>query len=62
MDDDLNRTCNIHATRSECPDVFIIHVNGGYGLFVHDGGSSFVEIRYCPWCGAELSAIRDTGD
>ncbi|MFB9422507.1 DUF6980 family protein [Nonomuraea rubra] len=25
-----------------------------YGLPIHDGGSSSIAIRYCPWCGARL--------
>jgi hypothetical protein len=23
-------------------------------MIVHDGGSSFIEISFCPWCGAKL--------
>lgn len=26
-----------------------------YGLIVHDGGTSYVAIRFCPWCGVRLS-------
>ncbi len=22
-----------------------------YGIIVHDGGSSYIIIRHCPWCG-----------
>jgi len=25
-----------------------------YGLPIHDGGSSFIRIKYCPWCGTKL--------
>ena len=25
-----------------------------YGIIVHDGGSSTVEILFCPWCGTKL--------
>ena len=25
-----------------------------YGLPIHDGGSSFLQINYCPWCGTAL--------
>ena len=25
-----------------------------YGLLIHDGGSSFILISFCPWCGTEL--------
>ncbi len=28
------------------------------GLKVNDGGSSFVELAYCPWCGAKLPESR----
>ena len=25
-----------------------------YGIPIHDGGNSIVEIHYCPWCGSKL--------
>ena len=25
-----------------------------YGLKIFDGGSSFIEIKFCPWCGERL--------
>ncbi len=25
-----------------------------YGIPVHDGGNSYVEMRFCPWCGKKL--------
>ncbi|HMJ69728.1 MAG TPA: hypothetical protein VK508_12570 [Cyclobacteriaceae bacterium] len=25
-----------------------------YGIPIRDGGSSFIHIEYCPWCGAKL--------
>jgi hypothetical protein len=25
-----------------------------YGIPIHDGGTSYVKIRYCPWCGKKL--------
>jgi hypothetical protein len=56
MDYDLRQTCSVHSDRSECPDALIAFTPGGeYGIMIHDGGSSFVEISYCPWCGSELS-------
>ena len=31
-----------------------------YGIAVTDGGSSFIAIHYCPWCGTSLPAsLRD---
>lgn len=42
----------------ECPDRLVIRVTDndgrGYGLIIHDGGSSFIRISYCPWCGQDL--------
>lgn len=29
-----------------------------YGLPIYDGGSSYVLIKYCPWCGAKLPKSR----
>lgn len=25
-----------------------------YGIPIHDGGSSYIRIRYCPWCGKNI--------
>jgi hypothetical protein len=31
-----------------------------YGIRVLDGGTSYIELRYCPWCGHELpGSLRD---
>jgi predicted RNA-binding Zn-ribbon protein involved in translation (DUF1610 family) len=54
MDYDLNQTCRVHDSRYACPDALIGLVRGVYGLIIHDGGSSVIEINYCPWCGASL--------
>ncbi len=57
---DLNRVCRQHADRADCPDALIDEVRGGYGIIVHDGGTSVVEISFCPWCGAKLPRIGDS--
>jgi hypothetical protein len=59
MDFDLDQRCDIHPQRHECPDNIVDIVRGGYGLIVHDGGSSVIEISYCPWCGTKLPPIAD---
>jgi len=59
MDHDLNQKCEVHQSRYDCPDALINVGRGGYGLIVHDGGSSVIEIRFCPWCGSQLSEIGD---
>ncbi|RLD29804.1 MAG: hypothetical protein DRI75_02120 [Bacteroidetes bacterium] len=28
--------------------------DGTYGIPIHDGGTSIIEIKYCPWCGKNL--------
>jgi hypothetical protein len=54
---DLSQTCEMHPDRFDCPDALIAWGGFGFGLIVHDGSSSVVEIAYCPWCGTKL----DTG-
>jgi hypothetical protein len=60
---DLAQKCDLHPDRAACPDAMIAPVRGGYGLYVRDGekgyGASVIEIAYCPWCGAKLSAIGE---
>ncbi|WP_425435246.1 DUF6980 family protein [Leptonema illini] len=43
-----------------CPDstIFFQPESRRYGLIVHDGGSSFIEIQFCPWCGSSLQQVR----
>jgi len=36
-------------------DVTLWTSSGKYGIPVRDGGSSIIEIAYCPWCGVKLS-------
>ena len=52
----LEYTCELHPDLSECPDSLVFHSpdTGVFGLRVHDGGGSFITIRYCPWCGTNL--------
>ena len=57
MDYDLNQSCDKHTDRGDCPDALIAVVRGGYGLIVHDGGSSVIRIDFCPWCGSKLPEI-----
>lgn len=54
----LSRTCADHPDPADCPDSLVGRYGSRseYGLRIHDGGSSFVAIRYCPWCGTALKA------
>jgi hypothetical protein len=55
MRQEAERVCEDHPDRSACPDCLIERsTDGTYGLLIHDGGSSRMRIRYCPWCGCEL--------
>jgi hypothetical protein len=52
----LNWACDEHSSPSECPDALVGRfADGSFGFFIHDGGTSHMEIRYCPWCGAPLN-------
>lgn len=59
MDANLARSCDIHPDPADCPDNLIAEVRGGYGLRIHDGGTSVMGIAYCPWCGTKLPRIGD---
>lgn len=58
MDSDLNYRCDKHPDRDDCPDALVKVVQDKYFLIVHDGGSSGIEINFCPWCGKKLSGKR----
>lgn len=50
--------CERHPVSSQCPDVLVGRLsNGKFGLMIHDGGSSVLEIGFCPWCGTDLSTL-----
>ena len=52
----LDHTCPDHPNPFDCPDHIIYHDSrhNDYGIIIHDGGQSVVQIAYCPWCGAKL--------
>lgn len=47
-------SCDQHPNRTDCPDIIMHKYESGYGIPIHDGGDSYIEIFYCPWCGVEL--------
>jgi uncharacterized protein DUF6980 len=51
----VNRRCKDHDVFN-CPDNVIVttKTDTGYGLPIRDGGSSFIEIKFCPFCGDKL--------
>ncbi len=56
MGEYTNRTCSLHSNPFECPDSLVYYSVkfDEYSLIIHDGGSSSVDIEYCPWCGTKL--------
>jgi hypothetical protein len=56
MDYWANFKCSEHPDIFACPDNVVLFkpCPRQYGLIVHDGGSSFIEIEFCPWCGSSL--------
>ena len=56
MAERVNHRCEQHPDVFDCSDNLIYHSaeSGEYGLVIHDGGSSYARIDYCPWCGAKL--------
>jgi hypothetical protein len=56
MADAVSHKCAEHADPFDCPDCLISYTPkfDEYGIIVHDGGSSSVRIRFCPFCGTCL--------
>jgi hypothetical protein len=56
MNRNLLFDCDIHKDIFECPDILVKYSSqfDEYGLIIHDGGSSTLEIYFCPWCGKKL--------
>nr|CAS02732.1 putative integron gene cassette protein [uncultured bacterium] len=56
MNRQVEHSCPTCHGESPCPDrlVSFDDVFNEYGLVVHDGGTSSVEILFCPWCGSQL--------
>ncbi|GAB3953869.1 DUF6980 family protein [Micromonospora vulcania] len=66
MRDKVEAKCDQHADSFDCPDCLIYHDpdprDERYVLIIHDGGSSYIAIRYCPWCGTSLPGDVDDED
>ena len=55
--------CGLAAGNAEdfrLSDAIMLYIDkfDEYGIPVHDGGGSSVDIRYCPWCGKKLPDSR----
>ena len=54
MEYNVYSTCALHPDRFDCPDALIHKSLDDYGIIIHDGGRSVVEIAFCPWCAKKL--------
>ncbi len=54
MKNQIEGKCESHPHKIDCPDFVVMKYNKGYGLPIRDGGSSFIIIKFCPWCGKNL--------
>jgi hypothetical protein len=56
MQGQVDTRCADHPDPFDCPDnlIFYSPQTHEFGLIVHDGGSSYIAIQHCPWCGAGL--------
>ncbi len=63
MEEHLKFECSQHADANECPDTLVSYSQqfDEYGVIVHDGGSSSIVIKYCPWCGTTLPQSKREG-
>lgn len=52
----LSFDCGLHSDPFDCPDtVLIFHeVFAEYGLPIRDGGTTYLLISNCPFCGGKL--------
>ncbi len=52
----LDFKCDIHKDRFLCADAILYKSgkNKKIGIIIHDGGSSYIEIEFCPWCGKKI--------
>jgi hypothetical protein len=57
MDEAVTSQCPTHGERSDCPDALLTYSfqRKEYGILIHDGGSSRMDIDFCPFCGKRLS-------
>jgi len=56
MKSQVELVCKDHPNLSDCPDSLIYKAKDKnyFGIRIHDGGSSSIEINYCPWCGSPV--------
>lgn len=58
----LEYKCDEHSDPHDCSDYVIAKFGKKLGIPIRDGGSSFTEIKFCPWCGADLNLKKKKKD
>lgn len=51
---ELKARCGAHG--KNCPDIVLVKRKGGIGIPIRDGGDSYLAIKFCPFCGAQISS------
>lgn len=47
--------CDQHEDAFSCPDTLLVrNEDGSFGMPIRDGGPSYRQIDFCPWCGTSL--------
>ena len=56
----LLQTCEQHADPFDCPDnvIYWSPTFDEFGLIIHDGGSSYILVEHCPWCGKTMPTSK----
>jgi hypothetical protein len=56
MTEKLKYKCEQHPDPFDCPDNILYYSPqfDEYGIIIHNGGSSYIGIDHCPWCGTKL--------
>ena len=59
LDESIADQCMVNGTSEHfygmCPDQVLMVTQRGVGMPVHDGGESYIEIAYCPFCGTKIA-------
>lgn len=56
----VNYRCDRHPDPFDCPDCLVYYEPrfDEYGLIVHDGGSCYALLEFCPFCGTKLPGSK----
>ncbi len=62
MKNHIECKCATHDNVFACCDHLLYYNNvvDEYGIIIHDGGSSYLHILYCPFCGTKLPKSKRT--